>query len=86
MAELEHLFGSNPEKNKLLIGKSLDPGTMSLDAKLFDFRIYRIPLTAEQIVTIHRNRGRGVPEGWRASGTSVAAAKTAAEGADPASL
>lgn len=57
--ELEQLFDNNPDNNKLYIGKSIAPDNASLNARLYDFRIYRIPLTAEQIATIHRNRGRG---------------------------
>jgi len=57
--ELEQLFDNNSDNNKLYIGKSLASDNTSLNSKLFDFRIYRIPLTEEQIVTIHKNRGRG---------------------------
>ena len=57
--ELEQLFDNNSDNNKLYIGKSLAPDNTSLNARLFDFRIYRIPLTDQQIATIHNNRGRG---------------------------
>ena len=57
--ELEQLFDNNSDNNKLYIGKSLASDNNSLNAKLYDFRIYRIPLTEEQIATIHKNRGRG---------------------------
>lgn len=57
---LESLFDNNSgENNKLYIGKSLDSDNTYLNAKLYDFRIYRIPLTEEQVATIHKNRGRG---------------------------
>ncbi|MFO7575723.1 MAG: glycoside hydrolase family 127 protein [Bacteroidales bacterium] len=53
--ELEQLFDSSGENNKLYIGKSLDSDNTGLDAKLHDFRIYRIPLSEGQITTIHDN-------------------------------
>ena len=43
------------EESSLLIGKSRKPKAPLLDAKLHDFRIYRIPLTQQQISVIHRN-------------------------------
>ncbi len=56
--DLMQLFDSNSDNNKLFIGKSLVPDNISLDAGLYDFRIYRIPLNKEQVATIYRNRGR----------------------------
>ncbi len=56
--ELKDLFDVNSENNQLYIGKSLTTDDTGLNAKLFDFRIYRIPLTKEQIATIYKNRGR----------------------------
>jgi uncharacterized protein len=56
--ELEQLFDNNSaENNKLYIGKSLDNNF--LNAKLHDFRIYRIPLNRIQIARIHGNALRG---------------------------
>lgn len=52
--ELEQLFDNNTgENNKLYIGKSLVPDNTLLNAKLHDFRIYRIPLTESQIARIY---------------------------------
>ncbi len=54
--ELEHLFDNiSGENNKLYIGKSLDADNTYLDAKLYDFRIYRIALREQQIARIHDN-------------------------------
>lgn len=54
--ELEHLFDNNSGKNnKLYIGKSLASDNTYLNAKLHDFRIYRIPLSEKQIARIHSN-------------------------------
>ena len=54
--ELEQLFDNNSgENNKLFIGKSLTSDYVYLNAKLHDFRIYRIPLSETQIATIHAN-------------------------------
>jgi uncharacterized protein len=51
--ELAKLFHSSSEKNnKLYIGKSLDANGAYLNAKLYDFRIYRIPLSERQILRI----------------------------------
>jgi uncharacterized protein len=52
--ELQQLFDINiGEKNKLFIGKSLTADNTFLNAKLHDFRIYRISLTERQIARIH---------------------------------
>lgn len=54
--ELPAVFGhSSTEQNKLYIGKSLLPGDPNLDALVRDFRIYRIPLTQNQISGILSN-------------------------------
>ena len=53
---LSQLFKSNSgETNKLYIGKSLNSDEAGLNAKLHDFRIYRIALNDKQIARIHRN-------------------------------
>jgi len=53
--ELEQIFDNKSGgKNKLYIGKSLTSNTY-LNAKLHDFRLYRIPLSEKQIATIHDN-------------------------------
>jgi len=54
--ELKNLFDTNSEStNKLYIGKSLDSDNAYLNAKLYDFRIYRIPLSERQIAGIYNN-------------------------------
>ncbi len=54
--ELEQLFDNTSEdNNQLYIGRSLDPDYIYLNAKLHDFRIYRIPLSERQIAVIHNN-------------------------------
>ena len=54
--DLAKLFDYNTaEKNKLYIGKSLADSTIYLNAKLHDFRIYRVPLTDKQITRIYNN-------------------------------
>ena len=50
---IDQLFDNDSgENNKLLIGKSLASDHANLNAKLFDFRIYRIPLSERQIKRI----------------------------------
>jgi len=52
--ELEQLFDNNSESNNILyIGKTLGTGSTFLNAKLYDFRIYRIPLSERQIARIY---------------------------------
>ena len=52
--ELAQLLDNNAEENNILtIGKSLDSDKAFLNAKLYDFRIYRIPLSERQILRIH---------------------------------
>lgn len=54
--ELAQLFDNNSGKdNKLYIGRSLAADFTGLNARLHDFRIYRIPLSAKQIAGIHEN-------------------------------
>ncbi|RKR05014.1 Ig-like protein group 4 [Flavobacterium sp. 90] len=54
--DLAKLFDYNSaEKNKLYIGKSLGDENIYLNAKLHDFRIYRVPLTDKQITRIYNN-------------------------------
>ncbi|MGE0076405.1 MAG: beta-L-arabinofuranosidase domain-containing protein [Bacteroidales bacterium] len=53
---LEQLFGSNSGvSNKLYIGKSITADNIGLNAKLHDFRIYRIALNGNQVARIHYN-------------------------------
>ena len=63
--EPEHLFDNvSGKNNKLYIGKSLASDNAYLNAKLHDFRIYRIPLSERQIGQIFYNsfkREDGVP-------------------------
>lgn len=54
--DLAKLFDYNKaEKNKLYIGRSLAEENSYLNAKVHDFRIYRIPLTDKQISRIYNN-------------------------------
>lgn len=53
---LNQIFKSNPgEINKLFIGKSLDSENTGLNAKLHDFRIYRVALNDKQVARIYGN-------------------------------
>lgn len=52
--DLGQLFDNDSgENNKLYIGRSLESDNIYLDAKVHDFRIYRIPLSERQISRIH---------------------------------
>ena len=52
---LAELFDNNSgENNKFYIGKSVSSKSY-LDAKLYDFRIYRIPLSEKQVARIYKN-------------------------------
>lgn len=52
--DLGQLFDNDSgENNKLYIGRSLNSDNIYLDAKIHDFRIYRIPLSERQIARIH---------------------------------
>ncbi len=54
--ELNQLFDTNSAKNnQLFIGKSLDGEPIFLNAKLHDFRMYRIPLSEGQVEGIYNN-------------------------------
>ncbi|MCX2678631.1 glycoside hydrolase family 127 protein [Galbibacter sp. EGI 63066] len=57
--DLNEVFGGGPTKSNLFyIGKSMLVEDPYLNAKLHDFRIYRIPLSTKQIDRIyHNNRG-----------------------------
>jgi DUF1680 family protein len=58
--ELKQLFDFDSDKNnQLYIGKSLEGGKAFLNAKLSDFRVYRIPLTQRQIARIFFTALRG---------------------------
>jgi DUF1680 family protein len=58
--ELSQLFDFETDKNnQLYIGKSISGEKAFLNAKLSDFRIYRIPLTARQIARIYFTGLRG---------------------------
>ena len=58
--ELKELFDFDSDKNnKLYIGKSLTGEKTFLNAKLSDFRIYRIPLTQRQVARIYFTALRG---------------------------
>ncbi len=52
--QLDQIFEANkPAENKLFIGKSIEDGVANLNARLYDFRIYRIPLTERQVSRIY---------------------------------
>lgn len=51
--ELERLFGGSEAKNNLFLGKSLSNNNTFLDAKLFDFRVYRVALSKPQITRVY---------------------------------
>tara|TARA_R110002020_G_scaffold174704_1_gene366192 strand:+ start:7650 stop:10730 length:3081 start_codon:yes stop_codon:yes gene_type:complete len=54
--DLAQLFDQGSgAKNQLYIGKSLTAGFPNLNARLHDFRLYRIPLNEKQISLIHSN-------------------------------
>ena len=64
---LSQLFKSNSgETNKLYIGRSLNSDNIGLNAKLHDFRIYRIVLNDKQIARIY---GNALSEGESVVGT-----------------
>lgn len=58
--ELTEVFGQQPEKKWLYIGKSLLPGDPFLNAMIHDFRIYRVPLNRRQVTGIYNNSQKGV--------------------------
>ncbi|GAB3654742.1 hypothetical protein GCM10028791_25580 [Echinicola sediminis] len=53
--ELDKTFDNTDKEQQLFIGKSLTAEGTFLNANLFDFRIYRIPLNETQIARIFRN-------------------------------
>lgn len=56
VVDLKQLFDNDKEENnKLYIGRSMEQDNLYLDAKIHDFRIYRIPLSETQIATIRNN-------------------------------
>ncbi|GAA4912325.1 beta-L-arabinofuranosidase domain-containing protein [Mucilaginibacter defluvii] len=50
---LESVFGNQQAKRTLYIGRSLSPGSSSINALLHDYRIYRVPLSMKQITRIY---------------------------------
>jgi uncharacterized protein len=52
---LEDLFDLSSGNNMLYVGKSRTAGDTHLNARLHDFRIYRIALSAAQVAGIHAN-------------------------------
>lgn len=53
--EMEDLFDLSAGNNRLYVGKSRTAGNSNLNARLHDFRIYRIALSAQQVARIHAN-------------------------------
>lgn len=60
-SELSQIFSKNITENKIYIGKSINNDQATLNAKLHDFRIYRIPLSNEQINRI-KNHSKQISE------------------------
>ena len=60
--ELSQLF---THENNLYLGRSINSGAPFLDAKIRDFRIYRVPLSEQQIARIRYNALRGDNGGGR---------------------
>ena len=55
--QLAQIFeGSNQDENSIFIGRGIGENFESLDAKLHDFRLYRIPLTVDQIENIRSHK------------------------------
>ncbi|AXY73191.1 hypothetical protein D3H65_04025 [Paraflavitalea soli] len=61
--ELTAVFGQQPGEKLLYIGKSLTPGDPNLNALIRDFRIYRVPLSSNQVAGIYSNSRRGINQG-----------------------
>ena len=53
--EFSDFIDPSGDNNQLFIGRSIVGNTGYLDAKLHDLRIYRIPLSAQQVLRIHNN-------------------------------
>lgn len=58
-ADLTAIFGKPQDKKELYIGKSILPGNPTLNAMLHDFRVYRIPLSKQQVAGIFNNAQQG---------------------------
>ena len=52
--ELDEILGKSSE-NKFFVGQSLDEAATNLAARIHDFRLYRIPLSADQVAVIRNN-------------------------------
>ncbi|MWO10853.1 hypothetical protein GQM99_25585, partial [Escherichia coli] len=60
-SELTSIFGLKAtEETMLNIGKSLSPGDPYLNAMIHDLRIYRVPLSNQQVIGIYKNSVKGV--------------------------
>ncbi|WP_186755030.1 beta-L-arabinofuranosidase domain-containing protein [Echinicola salinicaeni] len=53
--EIHNLINPSTGQKKLYIGRSISDTANFLNAKLYDFRIYRVPLSDGQIASIYRN-------------------------------
>src|SRR5690606_6873635 len=60
--DLSHYF---THENHLYLGRPINSGTPFLDAKIFDFRVYRVPLGEQQFARIRYNALRGRQGGGR---------------------
>lgn len=56
---LTALFGGNAQAKQLYIGKSFTSTDPYLNALVHDFRIYRVPLTQQQVAGIYNSAQRG---------------------------
>ncbi|WP_046369652.1 beta-L-arabinofuranosidase domain-containing protein [Flavihumibacter petaseus] len=59
------VVANQQQGEKLYIGKSLQAGDPNLNAMIHDFRIYRVPLSSDQVAGIFNNAkgGKGLNEG-----------------------
>ncbi len=68
-ASATQLFGKAPgDANRLYIGRGLSDSEPTLQARLRDFRIYRIALTEPQVAAIRNNALAGLPGGAAPAG------------------
>lgn len=61
--DLTCLFDQQPGYEHLYIGKSILPGNKNLNALVHDFRIYRVPLSLQQIAQIYYGNRRVLNDG-----------------------
>jgi uncharacterized protein len=59
--DLTRILGKTEDASALYVGRSHDDGVAALHARLHDFRIYRVPLSQQQVATVRRNAVSGRP-------------------------